>query len=162
MLVGAPGKRYSLDLTGVHPLSNGYRYMLTALCCFSKFGICVPIKNKEAFTVAKAIVDHVFLKWRLCFEVLVNQGPEFEAELAQKLFNILGVRHLRKSGYRPQTNGTCEVWHRTLNFMFAKVIKENQRHWSEWVPYVTFCYNTTVHSSTGFFPFIIFTGRQSL
>ena len=47
--------------------------------------------------------------------------------------------------------------------MFAKVIKENQRDWSEWVPYVTFCYNATVHSSTGFSSFFfIFTGRQLL
>ena len=46
--------------------------------------------------------------------------------------------------------------------MFAKMIKENQRDWSEWVLYVTFCYNATVHSSTGFSPFFIFTGRQPL
>jgi len=46
--------------------------------------------------------------------------------------------------------------------MIAKVIKENQRDWSEWVPYVTFRYNATVHSSTGFSLFFIFSGRQPL
>ena len=106
MLVGAPGERYSLNLTCVHLPSNGYRYMLTALCCFNKFGICVPIRNNEASTVAKAIVDHVFLKWGLCFEVLVDQGPEFEAKLTQEFSKILAMRHLRTSGYRFQTNGT--------------------------------------------------------
>ena len=69
---------------------------------------------------------------------------------------------VRTSGYRPQTNGACEVWHRTLNSMLAKVISENQKDWSDWIAYVTFCYNATEHSATGFAPFFIFTGRQPL
>ena len=36
------------------------------------------------------------------------------------------------------------------------------RDWSEWVSYITFCYNATVHSATGFAPFFVFTGRQPL
>ena len=162
MLVGAPGERFSIDLTGPHPPSNGFRYMFTAICCFSKFGICVPIRNKEASTVAKAIVDHIFLKWGLCHELLTDQGPEFEAELFKELLDVFGVQRLRTSGYRSQTNGSCKVWHRTLNSMFAKVINENQRNWAECAPHITLCYNATEHSSTGFSPFFLFTGRQPL
>ena len=119
----------------------------------------MPLRNKEATTVAKAMVDHVFLRWGLCTEVLSDLGPEFEAELMTELLNILGVTRLRSSGYRPATNGVCEVFHRTLHSMMSKVVKENQRNWSEWVAYITFCYNATIHSSTGFPPFFIFTGR---
>jgi len=46
--------------------------------------------------------------------------------------------------------------------MMSKVVQENQRDWSEWVAYVTFCYNATEHSATGFPPFFIFTGRMPL
>ena len=162
MLVGGPGERFAIDLTGPHPSANGYKYMMTAICCFSKFGVCVPIRDKEASTVAKAIVDHVFLKWGMCHEILTDLGKEFEAELFNELLQQFGITHLRSSSYRPQTNGACEVWHRTLNSMLAKVVCDSQKNWPELVPYVVFCYNATEHSSTGFSPFFIFTGRQPL
>ena len=162
MLVGAPGERWAVDLTGPHCMSNGYKYMFTAICPFSKFGICVPIRDKQATTVAKALVDHVFLRWGLCHELLTDLGKEFEAELLQELLKLLGVVRLKTSGYRPQTNGVCEVWHRTLNAMLAKVINDNQKNWSEWIQYIVFCYNSTTHSATGFSPFFIFTGREPL
>jgi hypothetical protein len=160
MITGGPGERWSLDLTGPHPVSNGYKYLFTALCPFSKFGIAVPIRNKEASTVARVLVDHVFLKWGLCFEVLSDQGKEFEADLLAELLKILGVLKLRSSGYRPQTNGACEAWHKVLNSLLAKVISESQRDWVSYVGYVTFCYNATPHSSTGFAPHFIMTGQQ--
>jgi len=162
MTVGGPGERWAIDLCGPYPPSNGYKYLFTAICPFSKFGICVPIRDKQASTVAKAIVNHIFLKWGLCFEILVDRGPEFEAELLDELLKLLGITHLRTSGYRPQSNGVCEVWHRTINSMLAKVIDEGQRDWSEWVPFINFCYNATEHSGTGFPPFFIFTGRMPL
>ena len=162
MLVGSPGERWCIDLCGPYPVSNGYRYIFTAICPFSKFGVCAPLRNKEAATVAKAIVDHVFLKWGLCSEILTDQGSEFEAELLAELLKILGVTRLRTSGYRPSTNGACEVWHRTLHTMMSKVVDDNQRDWSNWVAYITFCYNATEHSATHFPPFFVFTGRMPL
>ena len=93
---------------------------------------------------------------------MTDLGQEFQAELFSELLKLLDVRQLKSSGYRAQTNGCCEVWHRTLNSLFAKVIAENQRDWSTWVPYVTFCYNATRHSSTQFPPFFVYTGRLPL
>ena len=148
-----------VDLMGPFPISNGYKYIFSAICPFSKFGVCVPIRNKEAATLANALVEHVLLKWGLCHEILTDLGAEFEAELLGELLKILGVTDLRTSGYGPQTNGGCEVWHRMLNNMLAKVVSETQRDWSEWLAYVTFCYNSTEHSATGFPPFFVFMGR---
>ena len=162
MLVGDPGQRWCLDLTKLHCVSNVFKYMFTAISAFSKFGVCVRILDKQASTVAKAMVDNIFFKWGLCQEVLADLGKEFEAELQQELLRILGINRLKTSGYRPQTNVACEVLHRTLNSMLAKVAKDNQKDWSEWVPFVTFCYNATVHSATVFSPFFIFTGRKPL
>jgi len=98
----------------------------------------------------------------LCSEILTDLGLEFQNELMQELLSIFGVAHLRTSGYRPQSNGVCEVWHRTLNAMIAQLVDEGQRNWSSLVPYVTFCYNATEHTATGFSPFFIFMGRTPL
>jgi len=160
MVLGGVAERWAIDLTGIHPNSDGYKYLFTAIDPFSKFAIVVPIRNKEASTVAKVMVDHIFLKWGLCFEILTDLGKEFEADLCNELLRILGVVKLRTSGYSPQTNGACESYHKVLNSLLARVISESQRDWSHWVNYVTFCYNATPHSSTGFAPHFIMTGQE--
>jgi len=159
---GAPGEKLALDLQGPFPSSNGYKYILTVLCLFSKFGICLPLRNKEASTVAKALIEHVFLKYGLCHTLLTDLGKEFQCELLDELTNVLGVTKLRTSGYRPQANGACEVWHRLINAMFAKCVRADQKDWSDWLSYVTFCYNAAEHSATKFSPFFIFTGRSPI
>jgi transposase InsO family protein len=160
MLLGGAAERFSIDLTGPHPMSDGYKYMFTAIDPFTKYAIVVPIRNKEATTVAKVIVEHIFLKWGLCFEILSDQGKEFEAELTTELFKLLGIVKLRTSGYSPATNGCIERYHRVLNSLLAKVISENQKDWSRWASYVTFCYNSSPHSSTGFAPHFLMTGQE--
>jgi transposase InsO family protein len=160
MALGGVAERWVIDLTGPHPMSDGYKYIFTAIDPFSKYAIVVPIRNKEATTVAKVIVEHIFLKWGLCFEILSDQGKEFEAELTSELIKLLGVVKLRSTGYQPSTQGSIERYHRTLNSLLAKVISETQKDWSRWVSYVTFCYNSTPHSSTNFAPHFIMTGQE--
>jgi hypothetical protein len=40
------------------------------------------------------------------------------------------------------------------------VISERQNDWSDYVSYVTFCYNASVHSATNFSPHFLMTGRE--
>jgi len=101
------------------------------------------------------------LIWGIYFQLLSDLGTEFENQILHELCNLLAIHKIRSSGYRPQTSGVIEVWHRVLHAMMAKVVSANQRDWSEYVGYVTFCYNATVHSATGFSPFFLMTGREA-
>ena len=129
---------------------------------FTKFAVALPIRNKEASTVAKAIVEHILLKHSLCYQILTDQGPEFIAGISMELYRLLGIDKIRTTAYEPRTNGAIESWHRVLNSLLAKVVAENQRDWSSWICYVVFCYNATIHSATGFSPFFLMTGRQPI
>lgn len=82
-----------------------------------------------------------------------DNGKEFISDVNDKLCEYLGVVKLKTTVYSPSTNGAIERFHRVLNTLLAKVIKESQKDWSTWISYVTFCYNATVHSATGFSPF---------
>jgi len=46
--------------------------------------------------------------------------------------------------------------------MISKMVSSHQRDWSECLGYVTFCYNASVHSSTGYSPFFLITGREAV
>jgi len=70
---------------------------------FSKYVTAVPIRNKKAKTVAKVIMDHIILVWSHLFEILTEKGLEFNSELSDVLYRLLGVNKIRSTAYRPET-----------------------------------------------------------
>ena len=73
-----------------------FKHVFTAIYPFTKYAVCTS-KQKEAATVAKCVMDLIICKWGLCFEVLVDQGPEFEAYLSKELYKALGINNIRTS-----------------------------------------------------------------
>ena len=67
---------------------------------------------------------------------------------------------MRTTAYQPSTNGAVERFHRTLNTMLGKVIKESQRDWDDRLPAVMAAYRASPHESTGFSPNKLFLGRE--
>ena len=76
------------------------------------------------------------------------------------MYKILGIKKLKTTARRPQTNECIERWHRTLNLLLAKVVSEHHHDWSTYLNYVCFANNCTPHSATGFIPFLVLMGRQ--
>jgi len=61
MVTGEPWERLGIDVTGPHPTSaSGNVYILTIIDHFTKWVELFPMRNQEAPTVAKILVDHVF------------------------------------------------------------------------------------------------------
>lgn len=90
-----------------------------------------------------------------------DQGPEFESDLFKELMRWMEIDKIRCSPYRPSTNAACERFHRTLNSMLGKIVKESQRDWDEKLPQVMAAYRASPHSSTGFSPNQLFLGRET-
>ena len=90
MVMGYPGQRWCVDLLLPFPVSNGYKFIFTAVDAFIKFVVAVPIRNKEADTVAKVIVEKIFLPWGACTELLSDCGREFDNALLTEICHLLG------------------------------------------------------------------------
>jgi len=104
MVMGFPGQRWCIDLVGPMPTSNGFNYVFTAIDSFTKFVVAAPIRSKDSQTVARMIVERIFLQWGIAVQLLSDCGLEFENQVLAEICRILGVKRLRTSGYRPQTN----------------------------------------------------------
>ena len=155
------GDRLHVDLTGPHPPSRqGSIYILTAIDAYSRFLICVPLKNKCAITVAQALVENVFLPHGSFRALVSDQGREFCNEILESVTALMGIRKLRTTAYRPAANGRIERVHRTINGLFSKIISENQRDWQDKLPLVTAAYNAAKHTSTGYSPYYLVYGRE--
>jgi len=162
MTVGMPWERVGIDITGPHPKSrNGFVYMLTLVDYFSKWSDAFPIRNQEAGTIAKVLVDRVFAYFGMPIQILTDQGRNFESALFNELCTRLGIDHVRTTAYKPSTNGLVERFHRTLNSILGKVVADNQRDWDLHVPYALTAYRATVHDSTGYSPNFLFLGREN-
>jgi hypothetical protein len=120
----------------------------------------VPLKNKTALTVARALVEHVFLPFGSFRTIVSDQGKEFCNELLTAITTLLGIRKLRTTGYRPSANGRIERVHRSLNGLLSKIVSESQRDWDEKLPMVTAAYNAACHDATGYSPYYLLYGRE--
>ena len=62
----------------------------------------------------------------------------------------MDIDKVRTTAYRPSTNGMVERYHRTLNSILGKIIREDQRNWCEKVSIVAAAYRASVHEATGY------------
>jgi len=160
LFAGAPMEVLHVDLTGPHVNSQGYRYIMTTCDSFTRFVIAVPLRNKTALSVARALVHEVILKFGVPFAILTDLGAEFQNELWKEICRLLGISRLQTTANSPSTNGKVERWHRSLHSMMAKVVDSKQKKWVEFLPFVTAAYNSTVHGSTSFTPNFLLFGRE--
>jgi len=155
-------QRLQCDLMGPFVRSRHYKYLLSAICPFSKYLVSVPLPDKSATAVAKALVRHVFLVYGAVEFCFTDMGGEFNNEVLSNVCRLLGIQKSTTTGYRPNSDGAVEKVQAVISSIFAKTIKADQKNWSEMVPYVAFAYNTAVHSVTGYSPFYLMFNRQPI
>ncbi len=93
--------------------------MLTAVCMATKWPEAIPLKNVMAKTVAEGMVD-IFSRTAIPLQILSDQGTQFLSALVEELCSLLGIQQLKTTAYHPQTNGTVERMHATLEGMLTK------------------------------------------
>ena len=86
LLQSAPGltvmQKFHINLTDFHDRSrNEFTYLLMAICCLSKYLVAVPLRDKSALSVARALVKHVYMVFGAPEFVRVNdRGREFSGQ----------------------------------------------------------------------------------
>jgi len=128
---------------------------------FTKWAEAIPLRNKEATTVIRAIFDVVFSSFGLPLQLLSDNGREFDNMMLRELCRLLGVDKIRTTVYKASTNGAIERLHRTMNAMLGKVIAQNQRNWDEFLPSIMSAYRASRHEATGFSPNFMLLGREN-
>lgn len=162
ILVGHPMQLVAVDLLGPLPRSqNGNCYVLVATDYFTKWCEAYALPNMEATTVAKSLVNGMFLRFSPPEALHSDQGRQFDGLLIKEICRILQIRKSRTSPYHPQGDGLVERFNRTLLSMLATSTKDNPLSWEEYLQPVCFAYNTSCHSSTGFTPFYLMYGREA-
>ena len=76
---------------------------------------------------------------------------------------LLGIEKIRTTLYHPQTNGSAERVHQTLQRMIGKFDPEKRWKWPEHIGSMLIAYNATWSQVTGYSPyFLMFRWRPQL
>ena len=156
----APLEDVAMDLVGEFVTTpRGNKWLLVIVDRFTKLVRTVPMKNTEAYDVAKAFVTHWVFTYGPPVSVLTDNGPQFIARFMLETYRILGVKELFTTTYRPQTNGQTERMNLTICGALRKFVQDHPRTWDLLTDTITYSYNTLCHESTGLSPFELVLSR---
>ena len=91
-----------------------------------------------------------------------DQGQNFESLLISELYELTQIKKLRTTPYRPEGNGSCERFNRTLISMLGTLPDDFQSKWTQHISILTYAYNCTHSNATGFSPYYLLHGRHPL
>ena len=111
-----PFHTLGIDYVGELPSSpSGNKWILTAVCPYSNFLCAIPVPDKTATTAAKFLLHEVLLPFGFPAILQSDRGGEFLNAVLHRLTNLLSIKHVFTSGFRPRLNGATERVHRFLN-----------------------------------------------
>ena len=156
----APWKHIQIDLIDFHDFAesnDGFAWLLTCICTFSKFLIAVPMKNKEATTVATHLLKDVFRILGPPATLQSDNGREFVADVVSQVCHTLGITIKHGRPRHPQSQGQIERLNQTIGRGFTKLLwdNENQLQQKDWIHVIDafiINYNSTVHRAHGLTP----------
>lgn len=147
----------SIDTLGPLRPSNDFRYILSIQCELSKYVIYVPLLNKEAKSIARALLEDVVLKFGSFRILKSDQGTEYLNETLSELCVLLGINQKFSTPYHHQSLGSIERNHRVMREYLLSFSEVD--NWSEFLQYFAFAYNTTPHTGTNYSPFELIYGK---
>jgi hypothetical protein len=156
----APFEVWEMDLYGKLPTTpDGFSYVFTAVDMFSKYLYAIPIRNKDALTVANALFQ-LFTTFGVCNTLISDQGSEFIANVTHELCKTLHVTQEFTPSFVHHCLGACERTHSTLAEKLTPYISRTRNSWKEFLSAIVFAMNSAVNASLGFSPYEILFGQR--
>ena len=150
-------QRLNMDLIGPLPESqDNHRYILTLVDVLSRYGFAVPLKDKSASTVSRALINQVIGPFGPPRSIYSDSGREFTAEITAQVLKAMGVHQRHITVYRPQASGMVERLNSTLTSILRALVHEHPGSWDASLPLALLAYNTAYHRTLKESPFFIF------
>ena len=116
--------------------------------------------NHTAHTTARVLYNNFFSIFGFPQKLMSDQGTKFTGDVIAAMCKLLGIEKIRTTPYHPQTNGSAERVHQTLQRMIGKLDPEKHRKWPEHIGSVLIAYNATGSQVTSYSLYFLMFGRR--
>ena len=156
-----PFEVVAIDFIHLDPCKGGFEYVLVVTDLFTKFVQMYATRKKSTKAAATKIFNEFILSYGFPKRIMHDKGPEWNSHLFEDLHKLTGIEASNTTPYHPMSNGQCERMNRSLISMLKSLSTKEKKDWRSALPKLSFAYNSTHHSSTGFTPFYMMFGRES-
>ena len=126
---------------------------------FTRYAQAHITSSQKAPLVAKMFWDHFFIHYGFPEKILSDQGQNFESLLISELCELTQIKKPRTTTYRPEGNGSCKKFNRTLISMLGTLPDDFKSKWTQHISTLVYAYNCTCSNATGFSPYSLLFGR---
>eukprot|EP00768_Dysnectes_brevis_P003397 gnl/Dysnectes_brevis/2435_a2898_1325.p1 GENE.gnl/Dysnectes_brevis/2435_a2898_1325~~gnl/Dysnectes_brevis/2435_a2898_1325.p1 ORF type:complete len:1476 (+),score=163.58 gnl/Dysnectes_brevis/2435_a2898_1325:352-4428(+) len=158
----------AMDLIGPIPADpttpSDKRYIVVAIDLFSRFVEMDQIKGKSAAVVQRFYFNHIICRYGPPTTIQTDRGGEFTHNSSEAFHELVGSVHHLTLPYHPQGNGAVERANAEVTRHLRAILQDQQdiSNWIEKLPLAQYLVNTTVSRATGFSPFEVMFGTDSL
>ena len=154
-----------IDLLAIKTVSNKNKYMLVMVDSLSKFLVVKCLRSKHSLQISKSLLSDWFFRFGFPKDIcccVSDNGNEFCNKLNMALYDILKVKSIRTSYYKPSSNGECEIFNKSILSILRKLAKDEPKKWSSMVPYAVMAINSRVNDTTSYSAFQLMHGVSML
>ena len=102
-------EKVHMDFLGPLPVTKNHNsYTLGMLDQFTKLVECTALPSQTAEIIAQAAVNQFFSRFGYQFQILTDQGSNFESNLLKKLCERLEIAETQTTPLRTSANGKAE------------------------------------------------------
>ena len=161
--VGTPFQRVGIDLLGpFRRSSNGKTMIVVATDYATRWAETEALPSGKAGPVGKFILEKIITRHGAPKYLLSDRGKVFQSDVVKELLKKMGTTSHFTTSYHPSTNGLTERLNKTLADMISNYTNTNQTNWDQYLPHVTFAYNSSKQDTTHFSPFMLVYGREPI
>ena len=154
-------EEWELDFCGPFEISKKQnKYVLTAMDRMSRYLITKPTRDQTERVVINFLKDHLFTNFGYPACIKSDNGPCFRGKTLKKWLKNCNVGHNQGPSYDKEFMSLVERIQGTYLHELRATTASDVKTWDEHLPSVTYMYNCSVHSSTGYSPYVLMFGRE--
>jgi hypothetical protein len=159
-----PFSKWGLDFIDpiTPPSSTGQVFNLKTIDYFTKWTEVVPRKHSQDEQVISFLETNIFSRFGIPLEIITDNSSAFIFAKMTQFLAKLGVKHFTSSTYYPQGNGQAESTNNNLVRIIKRLIEDKPHQWHTLLTYALWENHTTTKVSTGWTPFQLVYGQESI
>uniref|UniRef100_A0A2N9INK7 Integrase catalytic domain-containing protein n=1 Tax=Fagus sylvatica TaxID=28930 RepID=A0A2N9INK7_FAGSY len=152
-----------LDLIGpINPAFGGYIWIFVATEYFTKWVEAIPLRKATGAAVANFIREHIITRFGIPYKLITDNGTPFINKDVREVLEHYRVKHRRSTPYYPQGNGQAEATNRMLLRILSKMVFDYGNDWKAHLADVLWAYRSSPKTATGFTPFSLVYGTDTI